>query len=80
SVPCGIADYELDETQRQFVSDCLIHTDTRFSSLTARFEHDQRLPIKGMYTMGSTGSMGQSLTSDLDIWVCVDASVSAAQR
>ncbi|OOE96385.1 class I adenylate cyclase [Salinivibrio sp. IB643] len=80
SVPFGIADYQLDETQREFVSDCLIHSKTRFSSLTACVDERRRHPIKGMYTMGSTGSMGQSLTSDLDIWVCIDAAVTTAQR
>ncbi len=28
------------------------------------------LPITGVYTMGSTSSVGQSCSSDLDIWVC----------
>jgi adenylate cyclase class 1 len=28
------------------------------------------LPITGVYSMGSTSSVGQSCSSDLDIWVC----------
>ncbi|MDI9228036.1 class I adenylate cyclase, partial [Serratia bockelmannii] len=28
------------------------------------------LPITGVYSMGSTSSIGQSCSSDLDIWVC----------
>lgn len=29
-------------------------------------------PIQGLYTIGSVGSVGQTTTSDIDIWVCVD--------
>jgi adenylate cyclase class 1 len=29
-------------------------------------------PIQGLYTIGSVGSVGQTATSDIDIWVCVD--------
>ena len=29
-------------------------------------------PIQGLYTIGSVGSVGQTSTSDIDIWVCVD--------
>ncbi len=28
--------------------------------------------IQGMYTIGSVGTMGQTLHSDCDIWICVD--------
>jgi adenylate cyclase class 1 len=31
-------------------------------------------PIQGLYTIGSVGSVGQTSTSDIDIWVCVDKS------
>nr|WP_270943748.1 hypothetical protein [Klebsiella pneumoniae] len=31
------------------------------------------LPITGVYSMGSTSSVGQSCSSDLDIWVCHQA-------
>ncbi len=36
-------------------------------------QHD----ILGLYAMGSTSSIGQSQGSDLDIWVCVRANISA---
>ena len=36
-------------------------------------QHD----ILGLYAMGSTSSIGQSQSSDLDIWVCVRANISA---
>ncbi|MFM2480721.1 class I adenylate cyclase [Celerinatantimonas sp. YJH-8] len=37
-------------------------------------------PIWGLYSMGSTASMGQSTQSDLDIWVCHGHTLSLAQR
>lgn len=36
--------------------------------------------ILGLYTMGSTSSIGQSTSSDLDIWVCVSAHMSCEAR
>ncbi|CAG8999371.1 MAG: Adenylate cyclase [Candidatus Celerinatantimonas neptuna] len=36
--------------------------------------------IWGLYSMGSTASMGQSTESDLDIWVCHGSKLSIAQR
>lgn len=36
--------------------------------------------ILGLYSMGSTSSMGQSTTSNLDIWVCVSTCMSAESR
>ena len=35
--------------------------------------------ISALYLMGSSGSIGQSTTSDLDIWVCYDSSLSDHQ-
>lgn len=37
-------------------------------------------PIWGLYSMGSTASMGQSTQSDLDIWVCHGSDMSLAKR
>ncbi|MFM2486041.1 class I adenylate cyclase [Celerinatantimonas yamalensis] len=36
--------------------------------------------IWGLYSMGSTASMGQSTESDLDIWVCHGSQLSIAKR
>lgn len=36
--------------------------------------------ILGLYSMGSTSSMGQSTTSDLDIWICVSTTMPAEAR
>lgn len=39
-------------------------------------QHD----IQAVYSMGSTGTLGQTRCSDLDIWVCHRPSLGAAQR
>ncbi|AJJ61481.1 class I adenylate cyclase [Yersinia aldovae] len=38
------------------------------------------LPITGVYSMGSTSSIGQCHTSDLDIWVCHQAWLDTEER
>ncbi|WP_026971251.1 class I adenylate cyclase [Aliagarivorans marinus] len=40
-------------------------------------EQPQSREILGIYSMGSTATIGQSQTSDLDIWVCHDAEMDA---
>ncbi|CAG9298478.1 class I adenylate cyclase [Celerinatantimonas diazotrophica] len=43
-------------------------------------EEPQSRQIWGLYSMGSTASMGQSSDSDLDIWVCHGSELNIAQR
>jgi adenylate cyclase class 1 len=38
------------------------------------------LPITGVYSMGSTSSVGQSCSSDLDIWVCHQSWLDSEER
>ena len=60
-VPCGIANFQPDAAQRKFLFTQCGHTaepEVTGSCLSA------------VYTMGSTSSIGQSINSDLDIWVC----------
>jgi adenylate cyclase class 1 len=60
-VPCGIANFQPDAAQRKFLFTQCGHTaepEVTGSCLSA------------VYTMGSTSSIGQSISSDLDIWVC----------
>ncbi|AQM18317.1 class I adenylate cyclase [Vibrio anguillarum] len=72
-VPYGVYGFEPNDIQRQLVED---------TELTL----GQPLPtadtpaILALYTMGSTSSIGQSTSSDLDIWVCVASSMSCDER
>ncbi len=36
--------------------------------------------ISALYSMGSTCSIGQSISSDLDIWICIENSLSSAKK
>lgn len=76
SVVHGISDFSLSDIQQDFVNDCALALNT----VAPEKPTSQNFPIKGMFSMGSTASMGQSLTSDLDIWVCVQQWVSEEER
>ncbi|WP_028024256.1 class I adenylate cyclase [Enterovibrio calviensis] len=76
SVVHGISSFSLSDTQRDFVNDCALASNTSAPEKPL----SQDFPIKGMFSMGSTASMGQSLSSDLDIWVCVQQWVSEEER
>ncbi|AXF77863.1 class I adenylate cyclase [Erwinia tracheiphila] len=65
NVPHGISFFTPDENQTFWLNDLLKQTDYR----PARASKGE-MPITGVYSMGSTSSVGQNLTSDLDIWVC----------
>ncbi|OEE82514.1 class I adenylate cyclase [Enterovibrio norvegicus] len=76
SVVHGIASFTLSDIHQDFVNDCALASNTSAPEKPI----SQDFPIKGMFSMGSTASMGQSLSSDLDIWVCVQQWVSEEER
>ncbi|MDX5630160.1 MULTISPECIES: class I adenylate cyclase [unclassified Brenneria] len=64
-VPHGICFHTPDEKQQQYLDKIELRWGPFADS------HDKgELPITGVYSMGSTSSIGQSCSSDLDIWVC----------
>ncbi|MDL5029449.1 class I adenylate cyclase [Vibrio sp. TMPB1044] len=72
-VPFGIRSFTLNEFQKQFVSDTEL-------TLGGKLTEAAEPAILGLYTMGSTSSIGQSTSSDLDIWVCVSPDMDGASR
>lgn len=64
-VPHGVCIFTPNETQNIYLSDL---EDKWGSALDPMAKGE--LPITGVYSMGSTSSVGQSPYSDLDIWVC----------
>ncbi len=72
----GISDFSLSDLQQNFVNDCVLalNNTSQEKSRTINF------PIKGLFSMGSTASMGQCISSDLDIWVCVQCWMNQDQR
>ncbi|RZV04381.1 UNVERIFIED_ORG: adenylate cyclase [Serratia quinivorans] len=65
NVPHGVCLYTPDETQQEYLNDLEDKWGSPFDKLA-----NGELPITGVYSMGSTSSIGQSCSSDLDIWVC----------
>lgn len=65
NVPHGICIYTPDETQQAYLNDLEDKWGSPFEKMAIG-----ELPITALYSMGSTSSIGQSCTSDLDIWVC----------
>ena len=65
NVPHGICLYTPDETQQDYLNDLEDKWGSPFDKPASG-----ELPITGVYSMGSTSSIGQSCSSDLDICVC----------
>ncbi|KMJ43886.1 adenylate cyclase [Xenorhabdus khoisanae] len=65
SVPHGVCFFTSDESQQFWINDLE-------SQLAGALSHTSNgeLPITGIYSMGSTSSIGQSYSSDVDVWVC----------
>lgn len=61
-VPSGIHSFSLSTHQQHFLSKLNFHVSSEVAITPT--------PIYSLFTMGSTGSIGQNWCSDLDIWVC----------
>lgn len=72
-VPSGVWGFEPEDVQQQMIDDMEL---TLGQKLTVAAEPQ----ILALYTMGSTSSIGQSTSSDLDIWVCVSSSMNEDNR
>ncbi|MGY3571045.1 class I adenylate cyclase [Vibrio paucivorans] len=72
-VPFGVFGLQFNDVQQQFVEDTQL-------TIGQELESAQAPAILGLYTMGSTSSIGQSTSSDLDIWVCVSPTMTCEQR
>ncbi|WP_446470027.1 class I adenylate cyclase [Xenorhabdus stockiae] len=64
-VPHGVCFFKPDETQLFWINDI----EYQLAGVLSHSSNGE-LPITGIYSMGSTSSIGQSCSSDLDIWVC----------
>ncbi|MDV7106069.1 class I adenylate cyclase [Vibrio sp. TH_r3] len=72
-VPYGVHSLEQNDTQKQFIKQAA-------STQQEAILPGNDTPILGLYTMGSTSSIGQSTSSDLDVWVCVSPKMSHDER
>ena len=72
-VPFGVFGLEFNPVQQQFIDDTELTTGQSLETCS-------QPAILALYTMGSTSSIGQSTSSDLDIWVCVSPTMSCEDR
>ncbi|MDU4092660.1 MAG: class I adenylate cyclase [Pantoea sp.] len=75
NVPYGISFYTSDENQLHYLQDI-----ERKSHQLVAVPPKGEMPITGLYSMGSTSSVGQNSTSDLDIWVCHQSWLDGEER
>lgn len=61
----GIFNFQLNDLQKYYISDY-----EKKNNLTVALNPVSDCVITGVYTMGSTSSIGQNDDSDLDIWIC----------
>ncbi|CRK85748.1 Adenylate cyclase [Candidatus Providencia siddallii] len=73
NVPHGICFFSPDIGQLRWLSklDCFLP----FRSITS-----YTMPIAAIYSMGSTSSLGQNQSSDIDIWVCCSTFLSNEEK
>ncbi|TCL05075.1 MULTISPECIES: class I adenylate cyclase [Sodalis] len=65
NVPCGVCFYTSDDKQTALLTEM-----TKKSAIPLVAPVSGERPITGVYSMGSTSSIGQNANSDLDVWVC----------
>jgi adenylate cyclase class 1 len=71
----GICAFMPNAAQSQYLDDFRRATEIPLNAHTTSV-----LPITGVYSMGSTSSVGQSQFSDLDIWICHQSWLSCNDR
>ncbi|MCS0335257.1 class I adenylate cyclase [Vibrio diabolicus] len=72
-VPFGVHGLALNSIQQQFIDDIQLAIGQPLKTV-------EKPAILGLYTMGSTSSIGQSTSSDLDIWVCISPDMDCDER
>ncbi|OOF69714.1 class I adenylate cyclase [Rodentibacter caecimuris] len=76
-VPSGIADFELSDEQKLL----FIENSHYAEAVQSAVESGDILPaIRGVYAMGSFGSISQTFSSDLDIWVCYSPELTLPEK
>lgn len=76
--PCGVSNFSLSHSQLQALQAFNLDENLDLSDLVQ--SSSQAAEILALYTMGSTSSVGQSASSDLDIWVCIAPTMSGDDR
>lgn len=73
----GIVDFKPTAYQLNYLRQILPEQNSKAFLFSHRTKVTNKLPILGVYAMGSTGSISQNSQSDLDIWICHQRQLSA---
>lgn len=76
--PAGIAEFRISEYQKKWLANEYGVGYAEHKSAVNL--HNVLPPILGVYVMGSFGSISQTSSSDLDIWICVRENLSADEH
>ncbi|OCG18656.1 adenylate cyclase [Gilliamella sp. App6-5] len=74
-IPSGIACYRLSDVANKLLKSKFNFVANKNETTTTAFP-----AISALYSMGSTCSIGQSVQSDLDIWICIENSLTDNQK
>lgn len=75
----GVSHYQCDDAVFSLLKDVFgFESDSEIDDLIHSASNEPL--IAALYSMGSTCSIGQAISSDLDIWVCLDKEISPDQR
>jgi len=69
----GVYNYQPNDVQSDYIEQLSSQNETTIAA-------PESAEILALYTMGSTSSIGQSTSSDLDIWVCVSPKMDSETR
>ncbi len=69
--PSGIKQFKANSKQREWMAQLTLS----YPLATSNQEN-----ILGLYSMGSTSSIGQTIASDLDIWVCIPENLAIEKK
>lgn len=79
NMPQGVCQFQCSEQQIKLLQ-MLLGDSVSVEELELQTQNLSQKDILGLYAMGSTGSVGQSRSSDLDIWVCIRSDMPLEKR
>lgn len=81
TTPQGVSQFECSPEQLRLLNGLFeSQSGSVTESLTQEIDSLESREILGLYAMGSTGSVGQSTSSDLDVWVCIRSEMPLEKR
>lgn len=77
NAPSGIFNYKLSQKSQYLVKEQFDLTGLEYQKLVATTFNNK---ISALYSIGSTGTLGQTNASDIDVWVCLEVCLSEEEK